>query len=468
MKKLITISTIAIIAFVSSCSNDSIFENENPFDDVDQYLTYIESTPQRVGDVNLGEAYLKEGDYVNSGIPADLFRLVFPDGDNLLGRNGKNLDIPFDYSQVTHPNGVEIVSPNCMQCHGGFVDGQFHIGVANLDADFTVNNGLIGSLVDLQIKNMYGEGSAEGQAYHSFNRAIMATGSHLLTETVGANSADKLAVVLGAHRDKNTLEWLDNPQYDIPSEVIPSDVPAWWLLKKKNAMFSTGIGQGDFARIMMASSVLTLTDTTDASIIDTEFINVASYIKSLEPPQYPNEIDKEKSERGKILFEGTCTKCHGTYGGNETYPNVLVAHKLLQTDQSLAMSNYAYKEFADWYNASWFSKGDYGGGIVETEGYLAPPLDGIWATAPYLHNGSIPNLASLLDSSLRVDRWRRSPNDSSYDFVSLGIVHTAELEKSDKFIFDTSLTGYSNAGHYFADFMTDTERQDLLEYLKTL
>lgn len=456
------------LSLIVSCGDNSIFENENPYKDVGEHLTYVEQSPQRNGNVQTGQEYLLNGDYVNSGIPANLFRLAFPDGKNLLNRQGKNSDIPFDYTQVTHPNGIEVVSPNCMQCHAGFVNNEFVLGAANIDADFTVNSGAIGTLVNLQIQNMYGIGSPEYEAYLPFHTAITATGGHLITETVGSNSADKLALVLGAHRDGETLEWIEEPQYEIPQEVIPADVPAWWLLKKKNAMFSTGIGRGDFGRIMMASSVLTMKDTAEARYIDDHFINVAEFIKQLEPPSYPEEIDNEKASQGKLLFEESCSKCHGTYGADEFYPNVIVSHALLQTDSLLAKSNFAYQSFAYWYNNSWFSKGEFGGKIEPGNGYMAPPLDGIWATAPYLHNGSVPNLEALLSSEKRPSYWRKSPNNNNYDFEALGLMSSTETAKIDKFTYDTTLPGYSNKGHYFGDFMTNLEKEYVLEYLKTL
>ena len=46
-------------------------------------------------------------------------------------------------------------------------------------------------------------------------------------------------------------------------------------------------------------------------------------------------------------------------------------------------------------------------------GYTAPPLDGIWATGPFLHNGSVPNLALVLDSTRRPTYWRRVDFDST-------------------------------------------------------
>ena len=55
-------------------------------------------------------------------------------------------------------------------------------------------------------------------------------------------------------------------------------------------------------------------------------------------------------------------------------------------------------------------------------GYQAPPLDGIWATAPYLHNGSVPTLYHLLKSSDRPARFRRPPSTDfeHYDQVKVG------------------------------------------------
>jgi len=134
----------------------------------------------------------------------------------------------------------------------------------------------------------------------------------------------------------------------------------------------------------------------------------------------------------------------------------------------LAESNFAYQSFAYWYNNSWFSKGDFGGKIESGNGYLAPPLDGVWATAPYLHNGSVPNLEGLLSSEKRPDYWRRNPNSNDYDFETLGILTTEETSKKDKFTFDTTLPGYSNNGHYFGDFLSDFEKKCVLEYLKTI
>jgi hypothetical protein len=109
-------------------------------------------------------------------------------------------------------------------------------------------------------------------------------------------------------------------------------------------------------------------------------------------------------------------------------------------------------------------------------GYIAPPLDGVWATAPYLHNGSVPTLAALMDSASRPDHWRFVTSEPKYDPRTLGweyvvVSHGKEGAMSwdeRNRIYDTSLHGYSNEGHTFGDELTPDERAALLEYLKTL
>lgn len=100
--------------------------------------------------------------------------------------------------------------------------------------------------------------------------------------------------------------------------------------------------------------------------------------------------------------------------------------------------------------------------------YKARPLNGIWATAPYLHNGSVPNLAELL----------LAPNERSstfylgtrdYDPVNVGFDSKIASQDPLAFKFDVSLKGNSNAGHeYGTTELNNVEKKELLEYLKSL
>jgi hypothetical protein len=105
--------------------------------------------------------------------------------------------------------------------------------------------------------------------------------------------------------------------------------------------------------------------------------------------------------------------------------------------------------------------------VRSTGGYMALPLDGIWARAPYLHNGSVPTLAALLTGDRPTSFWR---GNLSYDQVNVGFVTT-----SGAGLFDTTRSGNSNVGHDTPEFLGDVDwknqpgmTRDLLEYLKTL
>ena len=100
---------------------------------------------------------------------------------------------------------------------------------------------------------------------------------------------------------------------------------------------------------------------------------------------------------------------------------------------------------------------------------MAPPLHGIWATPPYLHNGSVPTLEALLNSPLRPAYWTWSFDTSDYDEEAVGwIYEVRESKGNDRQVYDTTAPGYGNGGHTFGDHLTDAERSDLLVYLKTL
>ncbi len=105
---------------------------------------------------------------------------------------------------------------------------------------------------------------------------------------------------------------------------------------------------------------------------------------------------------------------------------------------------------------------------------MAPPLDGIWASAPYLHNGSVPTLWHLLNPDKRPTVWRRTATELDSTRVGLTV---EELESVPRDItspsarrnyFDTGRFGKSAAGHEFPLELTPHERTAVLEYLKTL
>ena len=432
--------------------------------------TPIPAYQQRDGDPEAGLEYLIYGDYVSSGIPYESYIAVIPPNNkNYLNRTGDNESIAHEFTAIDAKNGVRIVTANCLQCHANVLNGEFVMGLGAAEYDFTYDLSILQPVVSGVIEAMFGTNSPEWEAYDPLRKAISATGPFLVTETVGSNPADKIALILAAHRDRWTLEWSDEPIIEIPELVPPIDVPAWWLLKKKNAMFYAAIGREDFCRFMMASSLLTMQDSSKATEVDQKFGDVLAYINTLEAPIYPHFIDQDLAQSGKFIFENDCSKCHGTYGNNETYPNLLVSLSKVGTDPLLSEASQDFSFFLDWFNSGWFGQTTPGNAILIADGgYIAPPLDGIWATAPYLHNGSVPTLSTLLNSPERPILWQRNYFHPQYDPQNVGWEYIVRNQKLNQFTYDTRLEGYGNEGHTFGDHLTDDERMALIEYLKTL
>ena len=99
---------------------------------------------------------------------------------------------------------------------------------------------------------------------------------------------------------------------------------------------------------------------------------------------------------------------------------------------------------------------------LDTAQYRARPLNGIWATGPFLHNGSVPSLADLLlPENQRPATFR--VGDSALDPKAVGFV-----EPQDGFVLDTSKPGNANTGHSYGTTLSEADKAALIEYLKTL
>ena len=94
-------------------------------------------------------------------------------------------------------------------------------------------------------------------------------------------------------------------------------------------------------------------------------------------------------------------------------------------------------------------------------GYKARPLNGIWATAPYLHNGSVRNLTELLSPEKRKPQFH--VGSTVYDVDNVGFVDDPDFP-----LFDATVPGNLNTGHLFGAELTPGQKADLIEYLKSL
>ncbi len=429
---------------------------------------------QRAGDPEAGYSAMVNKPYVGCGVPESAYNIVFGDAPEQLqlpGRDGRNATLPYDQTQFDDDNGVSVVAANCLFCHAARLpgpEGRVTLGLGNANLDFTSSTAGTADLAGLLVSD-----PTERVAYEKWRDRVVATAPYLVTRTIGVNPADNLAGILFAHRDPETLAWSETPLLDPPAtDPTPTDVPPWWLMSKKHVMFYTGSGRGDHARIQMTASTLCVDSVEEAATIDTYFPDIRAWIESLEPPAFPGAVEEDLASAGQALFEQHCAQCHGTYGDAGSYPNLLIPVAEVGTDDLLATgSSHFDVRFTEWFNASFY------GEIASLEpgaGYVAPPLDGIWATAPYLHNGSVPTLRTLLDSSLRPLSFERSTNPTDYDLIDVGwpwaeaSLHSDVAAADRRLIYDTTQSGYGNGGHLYGDALSDEERSAVIEYLKTL
>lgn len=100
--------------------------------------------------------------------------------------------------------------------------------------------------------------------------------------------------------------------------------------------------------------------------------------------------------------------------------------------------------------------------------YESRVLEGIWAAAPYLHNGSVPTLAELLKPSAQ--RKLQFSLGAKYDIKDIGLAETQDPSSPTRTVTgcDKLNSGNSNCGHDFGTSLSEHEKKALLEYLKTL
>ena len=202
-----------------------------------------------------------------------------------------------------------------------------------------------------------------------------------------------------------------------------------------------------------------------------DFRDLEAWIRSLKPPKYPWPIDSARAARGRKVFASTCFRCHGGEddSGQYVYPSKRVDVDIVGTDP-LRLENGITPRMREVMAKSWF--GDYGklDYEIDPEGYMAPPLLGVWASPPYLHNGSVPTLRDLVFFEGRPTVWtlERGYDSSRIGAKFLALTAAQAKEPSTKEIYDTRLPGQSAQGHTFTKSLSSDDREDLLEYLKTL
>jgi hypothetical protein len=201
-----------------------------------------------------------------------------------------------------------------------------------------------------------------------------------------------------------------------------------------------------------------------------------AWLETRRPQAFPGPIDAALSARGAETYSDRCARCHGDYDGPVDHPRLRRFpnwHGRIGTDPARAAAFTAPL-------TRYVARGPYKGimDAAPTGDYAAPLLSGVWATAPYLHNGSVPTLAQLMLLEPRAERFEVGGH--RLDFQALGVAGARDVQGVRRYpadyapwsrpaVYDTRLPGRSNLGHE-AQFqgLTVAERRALIEYLKRL
>jgi cytochrome c553 len=292
-----------------------------------------------------------------------------------------------------------------------------------------------------------------------------------LGTTVGTTNAVIFGMALMRHRDPQLNIVARPPRLDLPHHDM--DAPAWWLYRTRRTLYADGFAAKGH-RMLMQFLLVKENGPERFREWEDDFRHIEAWIEGLDPPAWSGPLDEALAARGHEVFARHCAECHGTYGAERSYPERVVPIEVIGTDRA-RLDALTAGERRD-LNASWF--GDGAGARLdercEPAGYVAPPLDGVWATAPYLHNGSVPTLWHLLHPSERPLVWRRTP--TGYDDERIGlVVESADEMPAERLVsatrrtwFDTRRAGKSAGGHEFVDVLDAAEKSAVLEYLKTL
>lgn len=346
-------------------------------------------------------------------------------------------------------------SMNCLFCHGGKVAGKAVPGVGNSHVAFQT---FVADLVKYRVSQK-----------ESVSQAMVSRLMTPMGRSNGTTNAQIFSVALTAMRD-NELNFV--PPRSLPVLVHHDlDAPPLWNVKHKKNLYIDGYVQKSH-RVIMQFVFVPSNNAATIKSWESDFADILAWIESLEAPKYPWGFDETLAEQGRTVFNANCAECHGTYGETVSYPEKAVAIDEIGTDPVRWRGMSA--KHRSFFHKGWI--GEYGKVAVEESpiGYVAPPLSGIWASAPYFHNGAIPTLWHVLHPNERPAVWKRT--EDGYDTTKVGLEVEALPEvppgitdtAEQRTYFNTKQSGKSAAGHDYPNALSKEEKRAVLEYLKTL
>ncbi|MGC4086727.1 MAG: cytochrome c [Polyangiaceae bacterium] len=275
---------------------------------------------------------------------------------------------------------------------------------------------------------------------------------------------------------------------DVPMSS-PVAFPALWGLSElhwfhwddnTNATFQRNVGQAIGTGAQFATNAKQPEEVIASTLKIKNVEALEEIVKTIQSPKSPFPIDDQAQfNKGEGLYRQKCGICHDAPSDGkppEEHPQAAL-WALLKTDDTRLKNfeqNVKDEPLIDYLSHLLTAVEKYAKPQKPqadpkwrtTKRYGFRKLQGVWATAPYLHNDSVPTLADLLaeptkrPATFAIDR-------SSYDTERVGF-KTFERPSDGPFPFDTAQPGNGNQGHAYGTELKEDEKRALLAYLLRL
>ena len=373
------------------------------------------------------------------GSPLPAQRNPYPlPGEDPNATQGGSGQLPVALTQLRDPDGNwtgTIGVKLCSLCHDGHLEG------AGMDSQ--VVYGGSGTIGDFTVA--FRDFAASGAPQFGLLSGLPLT----IAANRGTGAIDQFQIGFIAF-NSGTPQEFTNDKILLSQAIGNIKSPPWWNMGSRPQKFHGAVLPTDSARIDMAAYFPLGGGPSDAEAwVDSVAYPFQIWAESLKSPAYPGPIDEDLARQGAILFHakdlwaselnnpvpapaergnGACASCHGAYSPRYVNDNAYLAEPRFEgiaanvTPLSVIGTDPAYAEaMQSLRNADGSTNVAYDdnvflecgiGAAAETPGntpiMLAPPLYGVWASAPYFHNASVPNVWGVLDpASERPDIWVR-------------------------------------------------------------
>ncbi len=386
--------------------------------------------------------------------------------------------------------GVDHVGLNCAACHAGTVrdtpdaPSRIVLGMPSHQVDLQA---LVEFVTECTLDNRMTTDAVRGRLPASggpsmFERLLLRLGlvDRLKLQTL--DLSNRIAPLLGDRVPRWGRGRVDtfNPykaiQFNWPLDQLPaserlgaSDFPSLWNQAPREGMELHWDGDNDSVDERNLSAGLGA-GITPVTVDHAALKRVRDWIWTMQPPKYPYPVDSALASLGAVIYQQHCLDCHADHRFRDGIKSGSRVGHVEDVDR-VGTDRYRLDSYTTTFAAnqySLFPDSRYRfTRFRKTHGYANQPLDGIWARAPYLHNGSVPTLRDLLEQPERRPAQFYRGYDL-FDRVRVGFVsNVPEAGGRRLFRYDTTVPSNSNRGHMYGTALSDDDKQAVVEYMKT-